>query len=86
MPSFNLTEVLISDVYVARWRYQLKVDRVKLLCEVHVSLNQRLKPRSFQFSKGICVGYQCSYVDFLLLQGRAIKNQLSRMAGTRKPL
>jgi hypothetical protein len=45
---------------VARWRYQLKVDGVKLPREIHISLNQGSKPRSFQFSKCICVGRQGS--------------------------
>ena len=74
MPSFNLTEVLISKVYVTCWRYQLKVDGVKLPREIHISLNQGLKPRSFQFSKGIGVGYQCGCVDFLFLHSSVITN------------
>jgi hypothetical protein len=68
---FNLTKVLLHQIYAARWRYKLKIDGVELPCEPHISLNEGSKPGSFQFTECICAVYQFKGVDFLLRPQRA---------------
>ena len=71
LAGFNLTKVLLHQIYVASWCYKLKIDSVQLPCNPHISLNEGSKPGSFQFTECICVGYKFKGIDVLLRPQRA---------------